>query len=232
MASTVLVIGVFCLFFNPIGGVVLLLAGWLLAKREDKYEAKRKKANSAENFYREGKWTHPTSIETLQANKGQRFPSDHSSFLNQQVDRLEKEYRRNGVYTAFPIRWDLPEQEGGLGTIFSAPERYSEVCKFLHREPIPEFLDDWSAQMVEDKNFFNSLVEARVRHDEDSLKQLASLKDRVNTLSQEGFSRKDIINIVRSENSKHVVISCESGIWHIEYFGHKCELPASDYSRS
>lgn len=234
MPAVLLLVGLFLFFVHPLPGALVFLVGCVLAKREDRHEKKHKVENEtrvvAKNYYFRRKWTHPTSEETIEANEKQIFPTDHSKFLNKQIERLENDFRLNGIYPYFPQLMNWEAEDDSIDFLFDTPAKYLEVVNFLNRTPIGELVEDWNAQIVKDKANEGLIAVAKAHASGEKIWFLKSIKNRIITLSKEGVSWNEIISKIKTENANKVQLTVfrENGIWHAELGDEKIEFEVLD----
>ena len=201
----------------------MFLVGWWLAVREDKKEAtekkKEKKRDDAHWQYHHNKWTNPTSQKVVNAAKLDN--RNHQEFLKKQVSRIENEYRSKGIYPGFPQIENFHSSDDRIDALFATPEKYIAVTKSIGRKPIQELIEDWRAQVHTDHQVKLLRDQAIRRNKEINHAKLLDIKCRILEKIDLGFSRKEIIDQMKSELSgqREFVISRENNIWHVELDG-------------
>ena len=233
MAAWLLALGLPLIFFMPFIGIPMFLAGWWLAVHEDKEEAstkkKQKELNDAHWHYHHNKWTNPTSQKVVAAAKVDN--RNHQEFLKRQVARIEKEYRNKGIYPYFPQIASIYSDNDRIDDMFATPEKYINVSKSIEEEPIRELVEDWRAQIQSDRNAEAERDNQKKQAEEKNREELLNIKADILVKAELGFTRREIVNQVKAENSVHkdLVISRENNVWRLELNGDviRFEAPTS-----
>lgn len=138
--------------------------------------------------------------------------SNRADFISQVKDDLasfEQMWRSRKMFSNVDIK-DLVEERSlvKLGDKYWSLERYEKLCrKELHREPIPELVEEWKYQIEEN---IKSFVSYKKEFHKDALKIKTEIKKQLT----DGDNWLAIVK--RYENST-LQVSCENSTWCISY---------------
>ena len=137
---------------------------------------------------------------------------DFISQVKNDLASFEQMWRSRKMFSNADIK-DLVEERSliKLGDKYWSLERYEKLCrKELHREPIPELVEEWKYQIEEN---IQSFISYKKKFNKDAVKIKTEIKKQL----ADGDNWLAIVK--RYENSS-LQVSCENSNWCISYDQH------------
>jgi hypothetical protein len=232
-ATLLLAISLPLLFINPVAGIVCFIIGGVIATIEDKESASIKRKNKiiydADKDYRALRNTEPLSQDTFRARDKLRTAmqqssgNEHNEYLLRQLQSFERKFHEDGfiietMRNGFHVKLQR-NTNYELETLFSSPQKYSDICKHLNRLPVPEIINDWEKSIFRANEMKLSEEVKRKELERIAPEIISIIRKNIAELARNDSAYRTIVETVnhrfRYLRTHGFSLRCENGEWSV-----------------